>query len=98
MADEAISAGDAASFIISQMTAFNITAEDAAKITDSVNEVANQFSVSSADLSNSIGNASSALAVGNNTFEQTLALLTAGTEITRNANKVSRGNKSLNVQ
>ena len=98
VADEAISAGDAASFIISQMTAFNITAEDAAKITDSVNEVANQFSVSSADLSNSIGNASSALAVGNNTFEQTLALLTAGTEITRNANKVSRGNKSLNVQ
>lgn len=74
VADEAISAGDAASFIISQMTAFNITAEDAAKITDSVNEVANQFSVSSADLSNSIGNASSALAVGNNTFEQTLAL------------------------
>ena len=34
---------------------------------------------------------SAALAVGNNTFSESLALLTAGTEVTRQANKVSRG-------
>lgn len=46
--------------------------------------------MSSSDLSQSIGNASAALGVGNVTFEETLGLLTAGTEITRNSNKVSR--------
>ena len=46
--------------------------------------------MSSSDLSQSIGNASSAMAVGNVTYEETLGLLTAGTEITRNSNKVSR--------
>lgn len=97
VSDEAISASDSASFIIAQMTAFDIEAENAIHIIDAVNEVANQFSVSSADLSNNLGNVSAALSVGNNSFEETLALLTAGTEVVRNASKVSRGNKSLSV-
>lgn len=97
VADEAVSASDSASFIIAQMTAFDIEAENAIHIIDAVNEVANQFSVSSADLSNNLGNVSAALSVGNNSFEETLALLTAGTEVVRNASKVSRGNKSLSV-
>lgn len=98
VSDEMISAGDSASFIIAQlaafgdqMTGFNTEAEKATHVIDAVNEVANSFSVSSADLANSIGNVSSALSVGGNTFEETLALLTAGTEIVRNASKVSRG-------
>ena len=97
VADEAVSASDSASFIIAQMTAFDIEADNAIHIIDAVNEVANQFSVSSADLSNNLGNVSAALSVGNNSFEETLALLTAGTEVVRNASKVSRGNKSLSV-
>lgn len=97
VADEAVSASDSASFIIAQMTAFDIEAENTIHIIDAVNEVANQFSVSSADLSNNLGNVSAALSVGNNSFEETLALLTAGTEVVRNASKVSRGNKSLSV-
>ena len=39
VSDEAISASDSASFIIAQMTAFNIEAENASHIIDSVNEV-----------------------------------------------------------
>ena len=50
IADEEISAGESASFIIAQMKAFNIEADQAEHIIDSVNEVANNFSVSSADL------------------------------------------------
>lgn len=50
VADEEISAGEAASFIIAQMKAFNIEAGQAEHIIDAVNEVANNFSVSSADL------------------------------------------------
>lgn len=91
VADEAITAGDAASFLIAQMSAFDIQAEDSMSIIDAVNEVSNQFAVSSGDLANSLGIVSSALAVGNNEFQEVLGLMTAGTEITRNSNKVARG-------
>jgi len=91
VADEEISAADSAGFIISQMKAFGIEAENAIHIIDSINAVSNNYAVSSGDLANSIGNMSAALAVGNNSFEESLALLASGTEVTRNANKVSRG-------
>ena len=97
VSDEAISAGDSASFIIAQMTAFGIEAENAIHIIDAVNETANQFSVSSGQLANSLGIVSSALSVGGNSFEEVIGLMTAGTEVTRNASKVARGNKSLSI-
>lgn len=90
VADEEISAADSASFIIAQMTAFGIEAENAQHIIDAVNETSNQFSVSSADLANSLGNMSAAMAAGNVAFEEGLGLLVSGTEVTRNSNKVSR--------
>ena len=97
VSDEAISASDSASFIIAQMTAFGIEAENAMHIIDAVNETANQFSVSSGQLANSLGIVSSALSVGGNSFEEVIGLMTAGTEVTRNASKVARGNKSLSI-
>ena len=74
VADEAISASESASFIIAQMTAFGIEAENAEHIIDAVNEVSNSFSVSSAQLANSLGIVSSALSVGGNSFEEVIGL------------------------
>lgn len=98
IADEAISSGESASFIISQMTAFDIGAESAQHIIDAVNEVSNQFSVSSSDISNNLGNMSAVMAQTGSSFEESLGMLSAITEITRSASKASRGNKSLSVQ
>ena len=74
VADEAMSASDSASFIIAQMKAFNIEAENATHIIDAVNAVSNNYAVSSSDLANNLGKVSSALAVGGNSFEETLGL------------------------
>ena len=98
IADEAISSGESASFIISQMTAFDIGAESAQHIIDAVNEVSNQFSVSSSDISNNLGNMSAVMAQTGSSFEESLGMLTSIVEITRSASKASRGNKSLSVQ
>ena len=95
IADEQLTAGDSASFIISQMKAFNITAEDSIHIIDAVNEVSNDYAVSSADLADNIGKVSSTLASSGNSYEQTLGMLTAITEITRNASTASRGLKQI---
>lgn len=96
VADEAISAGDSASFIISQMKAFNIQAQDAQHIIDAVNEVSNNFAVSSADVASALTKTSSAMGVLGNDFNQTIGLVTAGTEIlTGQASKVARGLRTI---
>lgn len=90
VADESMSAADSASFIIAQMKAFGIEADNAEHIIDAVNAVSNSYAVSSGQLAKNLGNMSAALSVGNNSFEESLGLLTAGVEVTRNASKVSR--------
>lgn len=91
IADEELNAGEAANFIISQMKAFNLTAQDSEHIINAVNEVSNNTAVSSADIATNIGKASAALAVGNNTYEESLALMTGIVEVTRNGAKAARG-------
>ena len=91
VADEEISAADSASFIIAQMKAFNIEAENSQHIIDAVNEVSNHFAVSSSDLSNNLGKVSAALAVNGVQYEEMLGMMTAITEVTRNASTASRG-------
>lgn len=95
IADEEISAGEAASFIIAQMKAFKIEANDAIRVVDALNEVSNNYAVSSAELATAIGKVSSTMAAGNTTYEQTLGMLTAITEITRNSSKAANALKTI---
>ena len=98
VADETISAGDSAGFIISQLIAFNQASGDvganATHIIDSVNEVANSFAVSSGDLSKALGIVASTSGAMGNSMEETLGMTVAITEQTRNATKAAR---SLNT-
>lgn len=98
VADETISAGDSAGFIISQLIAFNQTSGDVAAnathIVDAVNSVSNAFSVSSGDLSKALGIVASSSGAMGNSMEETLAMTVAITEQTRNATKAAR---SLNT-
>lgn len=91
IADEEISAADSASFLISQMKAFNINANEAEHIIDAVNEVSNNFAVSSADIATNLNKMSAVMAVNNVTFEEQIGMLTGVTEITRNASSATRG-------
>lgn len=105
IADEEISAADSADFVIAQLKAFNLEAEDANKtlensyhVIDAVNEVSNNFAVSSADIATNMGKASAVMANAGNSIEQMIGLMTAGTEITRNASKVANGLKTLTLR
>ena len=95
VADEELSAGEAANFIVSQMKAYKIEAKDAEHIVDAVNAVSNKFAVSSADVATNIGKASSALADGNITYEQSIGMMTGITEITRKGSEAARGLVSI---
>lgn len=96
VADDAVSAGDAASLIISQLKAFNIEADNAIEIVNAINSVSNQFAVSSTDVSSALTKTSSAMSVLGNDFQHTIGLITAGAEIlTGQAGKVARGIRTI---
>lgn len=75
VADQELTAGEAANFIISQMKAYNMEAREAEHVIDAVNEVSNNFAVSSADIATNIGKASAAMSTGNVTYEQSIGLI-----------------------
>lgn len=98
IADEAVSAGDSASFINSQMKAFNFTANEAIHVLDAVNKVANNFAVSSGDISTALPKVASTMALAGNSFEETIGLLTAGAELIPNqASRIARGLRSITL-
>lgn len=99
VADSEITAGESASYITSQMKAFNITADDAISILDKTNEVSNRFAVSSTDISSALTKTSGAMATYGNTIDETIGLTVAGAEIlTGQAGKVSRGLRSVGAE
>ncbi len=77
IADEQISTSKATDLIVSQMKAFNVAAEDSIKIIDQINEVSNNFNVSSGDLATAIPKVSATMAQAGNSMSETLALITA---------------------
>lgn len=72
VADTAVSAEDAAASLVSQIRAFGEEADFATTVVDAYNEVANNFSVGTNDLSQAMEVASSGLATYGNSFEQIL--------------------------
>ena len=96
IADSEMDAGTAAGFITSQMKAFNIPASKSFKIIDSVNEVSNNYAVSSTDLQSALSRTSSAMGALGNSYDETLGLVTAGTEIMQGqSGKVARGLRTI---
>lgn len=91
ISDEEISAGEAANFIIAQMKAFGFEGEEGAmRVIDAVNEVSNNFAVSSGDIANNLGKASSAARNAGMSYEELIGIMTGMTEINRNAAKSAR--------
>lgn len=92
IADTAVSAGDAAASIVSQIRAFGEDASFATTVINAYNEVANKFSVGTNDLSQAMEIASSGMATYGNSFQQVIGLVTGGTEIMQGrASQVARG-------
>lgn len=94
IADTEVSASEAAASIVSQLQAFGRDVLDPVHIIDAYNEVANHFAVGTNDLSSAMEIASAGMATYGNSFEQTIGLITAGTEImTGRSSQVARGKK-----
>ena len=98
VADAEISSAESAQFITSQIKAFNLDANDAITILDQLNAVSNNYAVSSTDIATALSKTSSAMATLGNTSQETIGLVTAGTEqLTGQASKVAKGLRTIGL-
>lgn len=75
--------------LVSTMKAFGISADEVLDgVMSKVNAVGNGFALTNEDIMDALKNSSSAMAVANNSLDETIALITAGTEIVQDASKV----------
>ena len=84
--------------LVTVMKAFNIESEKSIHIVDSLNQLGNSFATDAKSLGEGLTKSSSALNAANNSFEQSIALLTGGTEITQNASEMGNALKTISMR
>lgn len=84
-----VSPTEAISNLFSIMKAFDIEAENSITIVDKLCKLNNEFSSSSGALGEALVNSASAMALGGNSLEKTLALLTGGAETTKDISELA---------
>ena len=85
--------------LVSAMKAFNIEADDALDgIASKINAIGNSQAVTNEDIVNFLTRSSAAMKEANNSLEETIALGTAATEITRNAEQVGTAMKTISMR
>lgn len=93
-----VSDDTAISHIMAAMEAFHIEAENSIAIVDKLNALGSRYAASSADLGKGLRNSASALATAGNSLDETLALITAMTEITQDASKAGNALNLLSMR
>lgn len=84
--------------MITAMKAFDIQAEDSIKIVDDYNQIGNRFALSASDIGEAMKRSASALETGNNSFEQSIGLITAMNEIVQNSENTGNSLKVLSLR
>ena len=88
----------AVSDITTAMKAFNIEAKESITIVDKLNNLGNKYATSSADLGEGLTKSASALKLAGNDINQSLAMITGGTEITQNASEMGNAIKVMSMR
>lgn len=84
--------------IVSTMKAFKIEAKDAITIVDKLNEVGNNFAISSGGIGEALKRSASALAAANNDLSESIALITTANTIAQDPTTVGQGIKTVSLR
>lgn len=96
--DEIESIDDATSIIISTMKAFGMAADDVSSIVDKLNEVSNNYAITSGGLGAALTKSASAAYSAGNTLDQTLAILTTANQVVQNPESVGTMLRTLTLR
>ena len=92
---DATSASEA---LISTMQAFQYTANESQHVVDILNEVGNNFAVSSDGLAIALQDSASALMEGGNNLEQSVALIAAANKVVQDPNSVGSALRTISLR
>lgn len=95
---DGINIDEANSSLVSTMKAFNITAEDSISIIDKLNEVGNNFSISSGEIGEALKRSASSLSVAGNSLSESIGLITAGNTVVQDADMVGTALKTMSLR
>ena len=98
VADDMDNIGTGTGTLISTMKAFNVEFDNAVSIVDKLNEVSNKYAVMSGNLGEGLGNSAASMSIAGNTLDETIALLTAGTEITQDGSGMGNALKVFSMR
>lgn len=70
----------------------------AMSIVDKMNEVSNNFAISSGGIGEALQRSASSMAAANNSLDETIALITAANEVTQNPEKVGNAMKTISMR
>lgn len=90
-----IEAGAAQDAMTAILKAFNVNIDEVESVMDKLVVVGNNFPISVSQLAEGMNNAGSMLAVAGNTFEESIALLTASNATVQNISKASTGLRTI---
>lgn len=98
MVSENLTAEQASQYLISTMKGFNLEAEKSMAIVDALNNVSNNFSITTDGLGEALKRSSASMASANNTLEETIALITTANEVTQNPEAVGNALKTVSMR
>lgn len=84
--------------LISTMQAFQYTADDSMHVVDILNEVGNNYAVSSDGLAVALQDSASALMEGGNNLEQAVALVAAANKVVQDPNSVGSALRTISLR
>lgn len=84
--------------LVSSLKAYHMATDEVGNIVDKFNEVGNNFALSSADIGAALKESASALYTAGNDIDQSIAMVTAITEITQDSQSAGNALKTLSMR
>lgn len=89
---------DATGSMVGIMQAYGVKANESMDIVDKLNMIGNNYSISTSELAQGLQIAGSALQVGGNSMEQSMALITAMNSSVQDANQAARAARTVSMR
>ena len=89
---------EATSALTSTLQAFSYTADESMHVVDVMNEVGNNFAVSSDGIATALQDSASALMTANNSYEQSVALIAAANRVVQDPNSVGSALRTISLR
>ncbi|MEE1303354.1 MAG: phage tail tape measure protein, partial [Bacteroidales bacterium] len=89
---------DATSALTSTLQAFGYTAEQSMDVVDVLNEVGNNFAISSDGIATALQDSASSLMAANNSYEEAVALIAAANRVVQDPNSVGAALRTISLR